>query len=391
MSDLYKITGYDGISYDLNDLFDTTGNTANTDAKFDFLKSGNTNYIKGTNNKSSLIHTTDSQSKGHGQIFAWNDNFGLDSCTFTDYYQNYPGFRAGITANYLCAKYIDYTTTGTTSNVSIPKWCDYLIAVIVGGGGGGGPAWCNDDNGLSGEGGSGGGFLVCKMKELDWTGSPSYTYDVSVGAGGSAAASVSTYTLTNSGTGVDSSVTIYKNSSSNIYATARAKGGVGGSNHSTHSNSKATRCNDALNSGNSSYSFGKTIVGDENEEIVSEVGKDGWGSGRSSGNKSSDSSFGNANSNLTRSYGGECMLGCFFDDIIIGSWDATYKSYHTLDYTAFNDGIKTAGTTHPMAYGQGGWSGHTYDDNDTPGYIFEDGHPGIQGWVRVYYIRKPLT
>ena len=72
---------------------------------------------------------------------------------------------------------------------------------------------------------------------------------------------------------------------------------------------------------------------------------------------------------------------------IIGSWDANYKSTHSLDYTNFNAGIKTTGTTHPMAYGQGGWSGHTLDDH---GHAV-DGHPGIQGWVRVYYMRKPLT
>jgi hypothetical protein len=399
MSNLYKIKGYDGLSYDLNDLF-RFSTTANTDAKFDFLKSGTTNYIKGPNNKSSLINATNDPNDttkakqaeyGKTEIFGWNNNFGLDSCTFTDYNNT----SSGITANYLCANYKNFQSSGATGyNTSIPRWCDYLIAVIVGGGGGGGPSWENDDNGLSGEGGSGGGFLVCKMKELDWTGSPTpnYYFKTKVGAGGSATAG--TYTNKNwqeynSGTGVDSVVTIYKNSSGNIYATARAKGGVGGTNNTEYNknNVKATRCNDALNSSNSSYSFGKTIIGTGNEEIFSAVGKDGWGSGRTAGADGGDADFGHAQINMTRSYGGECMLGCFFDDTIIGSWDANYKSTHSLDYTNFNAGIKTTGTTHPMAYGQGGWSGHTLDDH---GHAV-DGHPGIQGWVRVYYMRKPLT
>ena len=97
MSNLYNITGYDGISYDLNDLFDTTGNTANTDAKFDFLKSGNTNYIKGTNNKSSLINTTGRQAEyGKTEIFAHNGSKGLDSCTFTDYNKTSSGITSPV-------------------------------------------------------------------------------------------------------------------------------------------------------------------------------------------------------------------------------------------------------------------------------------------------------
>jgi hypothetical protein len=89
---------------------------------------------------------------------------------------------------------------------------------------------------------------------------------------------------------------------------------------------------------------------------------------------------------MKRSYGGECMLGCFFNDATIGSYDSDYKSdSNAVLWNDFNAGIKTTG-----AYGQGGWSGFTADDNDDQPYK-QDAYSGIQGWVRVYYMRKPLT
>jgi len=195
----FTIKGSNGILYPLNALF-TTGATNNA-SKFDFLKNKDsngvmTNYITGVTNKQTYLSTAATPDRGgingadddgtklgylKNELNSWNNGFGLDSCTFTDY-QGPVGSGGGITANYLGAYFINYTNINNSTNTEIPTWCDYIIIVMVGGGGGGGGNWCDDDSYILGGGGGGGGYVISKSFNLIENNITKLT--VSVGGGG---------------------------------------------------------------------------------------------------------------------------------------------------------------------------------------------------------------
>ena len=137
MTDKYTFE-YNNETFDLNDLFDTTGNTPNTNFP-EFKYNGTTPYIKGRAAESSLFaspepdgeETNGGDSGGNSQAYGKSEIYdeGIDTCSLPS------NFYSSTNNNYLCAKNISYTST--TSNVVIPGWCDYLIVVLVGGGGGG--------------------------------------------------------------------------------------------------------------------------------------------------------------------------------------------------------------------------------------------------------------
>ena len=75
----------------------------------------------------------------------------------------------------------------TKTDVPIPKWCNYIIAIVIGGGG-----WINngrsntyqktDNDYTSGSGGSG-GMIAWKSPELIHTTDTTYTYDIKIEKG----------------------------------------------------------------------------------------------------------------------------------------------------------------------------------------------------------------
>ena len=328
----FKIKGSDGTIVPLNDLFHDKG-SSNTADKFKYWKNDDgSNYITGVNNKETYlsnatfpdgggINGADDDGTGLGylkyELNDWNGEKGIDSCTFTDY--KGPVESDGITANYLGAYFINYTSTvqdGTTTD--IPAWCDYIIIVMVGGGGGGGSNWSNDDSFSLGGGGGGGGYVISKSYNLIQNNIKKLI--VIVGSGGVSYSSINV----DGQNGFSSSVSLI-DLNGVTQAIVRGIGGSGG-NVGTDT-SACTGGNGAeLSITNNTNTTPFTIIGSmtgiqgENGYRADDGGDSNWG-GR--GGK----------------WGAESLVGCFYDA-------GQLNTYNT------------------NAYGRGGKGSGISDDND---------------------------
>ena len=152
----FKIKGSDGATIPLNALFTTRDDgSSNTADKFDYWKNKDSNgvmsnYITGKNNKGTYLSGAvepdplagpDSTGNNLGylrpQLNDWNNKFGIDSCTFTDYQGPDSSLSLnGITANYLGAYFEDFFVnvqnfTSDTSYRAILLTLLYLHGVII--------------------------------------------------------------------------------------------------------------------------------------------------------------------------------------------------------------------------------------------------------------------
>jgi hypothetical protein len=358
MQNNFKITGSDGQTYPLNALF--TGGGTNNAPEFDYWKNKDsngvmTNYITGKNNKGTYLSTaatpdgdgingSDSTGTSLGylesEINNWNDGFGLDSCTFTDY--KGPVGSGGITANYLGAYFINYTSTvsgGTTT--SVPTWCDYIIIVMVGGGGGGGSNWTNDDSYAQGGGGGGGGYVISRSFNL--IENDIKKLNVIVGSGGLSYASSNH----NGQNGFSSAVSLV-DSNNVTQVIVRGTGGGGGNVDTNTSGCKGGK--------GSSYSITNNTTStwpQIKDYMVGFNGEDGY---RADDNGSSWGS-------RAGKWGAESVVGMFYDA-------GQLNTYNT------------------NAYGRGGKGSGLGNDNDDGASANPDGKKGGNGWVRIYFMRN---
>jgi len=357
--DNFKIKGSDGQTYPLNDLF--TGGGTNNAPEFDYWKNKDsngvmTNYITGVTNKQTYlwgaaqpngggINGADSTGNNLGylslEINGWNNEFGLDSCTFTDY-KGPVGSGGGITANYLGAYYINITSTvsgGTTNNV--PTWCDYIIIVMVGGGGGGGSNWCNDDSYAQGGGGGGGGYVISKSFNL--IENDIKKLNVIVGSGGASYVSSNQ----NGQDGFSSTVSLI-DSNNDTQVIISGEGG-GGGNVGTDTS--------ACTGGNgSTYSIINNTTSTWppiNDYLVGFKGENGYRA------DDDDSDWGSR----AGKWGAESVVGMFYDA-------GQLNTYNT------------------NAYGRGGKGSGLGNDNDDGASVNPDGKKGGNGWVRIYFMRN---
>ena len=352
----FKIKGSDGTIVPLNDLFHDKG-SSNTADKFKYWKNDDgSNYITGVNNKETYLSNAtfpdgggingaddDGTNLGYlkSELNNWNGEKGIDSCTFTDY--KGPVESDGITANYLGAYFINYTSTvqdGTTTD--IPAWCDYIIIVMVGGGGGGGSNWSNDDSFSLGGGGGGGGYVISKSYNLIQNNIKKLI--VIVGSGGVSYSSINV----DGQNGISSEVRLV-DLNGVTQAIVRGIGGSGG-NVGTDT-SACTGGNGAeLSITNNTNTTPFTIIGSmtgiqgENGYRADDGGDSNWGG---KGGK----------------WGAESLVGCFYD----------------------SNQLNTYG---PNAYGRGGKGSGISDDNDDGASTNPMDHDGGNGWVRIYFMRN---
>lgn len=352
----FTIQGSDGNIVPLNDLFHDKGSSNTTD-KFQYWKNNDgSNYITGVTNKQTYISNAatpngggingaDSTGENLGYLKdllnGYNGGFGIDSCTFTDY-KGPVGVEGGITANYLGASYINYTSTvsgGTTTPV--PTWCDYIIIVMVGGGGGGGSNWANDDSFSIGGGGGGGGYVISKSFNLIENNIKKL--NVIIGSGGLSYATSNT----DGQNGFSSAVSLV-DLNGVTQAIIRGTGGSGG-NVGTDSSACTGGNGSELSITNNTNTTPFTIIG-------SRTGIQGENGYRADDN---DSDWGARDGK----WGAESLVGCFFDSNSLNNYNNN-------------------------AYGRGGKGSGIGNDSHDGASGNPDGSKGGNGWVRIYFMRN---
>ena len=169
--------------------------------------------------------------------------------------------------------------------------------------GGGGMHW-NDDTGWAGGGGGGGGFVVQKMRVLDWSNSI-YTYNVVVGAAGAAGGYAGTAANRVGGNGGKSSVTINSSNPAGEYSYVWAVGGWGAGTDTSNSSIQGGV------GGGRTDDFGAYDEGGgaTNASTLIYTRPGFWGK---TGTRSDADRDYAALHNYKKTYGGECLLGCFF-------------------------------------------------------------------------------
>ena len=354
----FTIKGSNGQIYPLNALF-TTGATNNA-SEFNFLKNKDsngvmTNYITGVSNKQTYLSSAatpdregingaddDGTKLGYlkNELNNWNNGFGLDSCTFTDYQG--PVGSGGITANYLGAYFINYTNIDNIHNTVLATWCDYIIIVMVGGGGGGGSQWTNDDSYILGGGGGGGGYVISKSFNLIENNITKLT--VSVGWGGESPTSEGE----NGGNGYSSNV-LLKDSNNIIQVEVKALGGKGGSIGDAGVDCKGGVGGSYEVTGNMASSWPPI-----QHYMNGFNGEDGY-----RGDDGGGSNWGSRGG----MWGAESLVGCFYDSNQLNTYNAN-------------------------AYGRGGRGSGVGDDNGDGASEKPNGTRGGRGWVRIYFMRN---
>lgn len=164
MSGFY--THINGKAYNINNMLRGGGNSSSKD---DYHHTGG-QYFGGTSNNNSNLRnsTLINYNFGDGQ-------YSIDSLKSTNFKHNNSN-RPDL-GNYFGANYSEHGPGST--NITVPEYCNRIVAICIGGGGGGGAARFGDNDGHSGAGGGSGG-AVCGYIDC----SAGQNIGISVGGGG---------------------------------------------------------------------------------------------------------------------------------------------------------------------------------------------------------------